>query len=118
MVVFDCTDPEPLAEFWQVLTGAEIDSREPDWCSLQAPRSGGIALGFQRVPEAKLAKNRVHLDFDVDDLPSATERAESLGAIRLGDVVMEDDGENFQVMADPEGNEFCLIQVSRSVQES
>lgn len=112
MVVFDCVDPEQLAEFWQVLTGAEIDSRETDWCSLQAPRDGGIAMGFQRVPEEKLTKNRVHLDFDVDDLPSATERAETLGAIRLGDVVMEDDGENFQVMADPEGNEFCLIQVS------
>jgi predicted enzyme related to lactoylglutathione lyase len=111
MVVFDCADPEPLAEFWQVLTGVEIDSRETDWCSLRAPRTGGIALGFQRVPEEKQAKNRVHLDFDVDDLPSATERAESLGAIRLGDVVTEDDGESFQVMADPEGNEFCLIQV-------
>jgi predicted enzyme related to lactoylglutathione lyase len=112
MVVFDCADPELLVDFWRVLTGVEIDSREPDWCSLQAPREGGIALGFQRVPEPRSAKNRVHLDFDVDDLASATDRAESLGAIRLGDVVLEDDGEHFQVMADPEGNEFCLIQVS------
>jgi predicted enzyme related to lactoylglutathione lyase len=110
MVVFDCADPERLAEFWQVLTGVEIDSSEPDWCSLR-PRDGGIPLGFQRVPEPKSGKNRVHLDFDVDDLESATERAETLGAIRLGDVVREDDGEHFQVMADPEGNEFCLIQV-------
>jgi predicted enzyme related to lactoylglutathione lyase len=112
MVVFDCMEPEQLAEFWQVLTGVEIDAREPDWCSLEAPDSGGLALGFQRVPEPRLGKNRVHLDFDVDDLPSAIERAESLGAIRLGDLVVEDDGENFQVMADPEGNEFCLIQVN------
>ena len=112
MVVFDCMDPEQLAEFWGVLTGVEIDSREPDWCSLRARRSGGVPMGFQRVPEPRAGKNRVHLDFDVDDLASATERAESLGAIRLGDIVEEDDGEHFQVMADPEGNEFCLIQVS------
>jgi predicted enzyme related to lactoylglutathione lyase len=60
------------------------------------------------VPETKTVKNRVHLDIDVADLAIAVVAAEAVGATRVGDVVYDEIG-GFQVMADPEGNEFCFI---------
>lgn len=65
-------------------------------------------MGFQRVPEPKSTKNRVHLDVDVDDLAVSTELAVALGAIKIGRIVSEPPG-GFQVMLDLEGNEFCLV---------
>ena len=109
MVVIDCADPKRLATFWHELTGAPIHARLPEWWSLQAPAPDALRIGFQRVPEPKTGKNRVHLDFDVDDLEEATSAAESLGARRSGGIVEEDEGQRFQVMLDPEGNEFCLL---------
>ncbi len=81
---------------------------DDDWVALaDVPRFG--YLGFQRVPEDKTVKNRVHLDVDVDEIGVATDLALSLGATRRGDVV--DEVTNLlQVMEDPEGNEFCLIE--------
>lgn len=112
MVVIDCENPESLATFWHELTGAEINAREADWWSLHAPAPGGMRVGFQRVPEAKAVKNRLHIDLNVDDLEAATVAAEALGARRTGAVFDEEDdpGERFQVMLDPEGNEFCLLE--------
>mgnify|MGYP000402599368 CR=1 FL=1 len=72
------------------------------------PDGVGPRLFFQRVPEGKTVKNRVHLDVDVPDLEVAANAAEALGAERVGDVVYDELG-GFQVMADPEGNEFCFI---------
>jgi predicted enzyme related to lactoylglutathione lyase len=110
MIVFDCGDPEGLAGFWSALTGAEINAHEDGWWSLRAPATGGLRIGFQRVPEPKTVKNRVHVDLDVDSLDAATTRAEELGARRVGDVVPEGEGERFQVLLDPESNEFCLLE--------
>ena len=56
----------------------------------------------------KMVKNRVHLDVDVDDLAEAIEATEALGATRVGEIMWDELG-GFQVMSDPEGNEFCLI---------
>ncbi len=65
-------------------------------------------IGFQRVPERKQVKNRVHLDVLAPDLEAATQAAVELGAVRHGDVVLEEDGA-FQILLDPEGNELCLV---------
>jgi len=65
-------------------------------------------VSFQLVPELKSVKNRLHLDVDVPDLEDAIAAALALGATRLGEVVYDEIG-GFQVMADPEGNEFCFI---------
>jgi len=105
-VVIDCHDPVHLAEFWQRLLGGYIVRQSHDWVALEPPT--GITVSFQLVPEAKSVKNRVHLDVDVGDMHEAIIAAESAGARRLGEVVYDELG-GFQVMADPEGNEFCLI---------
>jgi predicted enzyme related to lactoylglutathione lyase len=65
-------------------------------------------MGFQKVPEAKQVKNRVHLDLDVPDIDVAIESSIQIGATRHG-VVHEEPANFFQVMSDPEGNEFCFI---------
>jgi predicted enzyme related to lactoylglutathione lyase len=105
-VVVDCADPARLATFWQAVVGGEIVRQSGEWVAVVGPAQ--ITIGFQRVPEAKAVKNRVHLDIAVDDLELAAAAAEALGAQRVGAPVPDPVG-GFQVMLDPEGNEFCFI---------
>ena len=107
-IVFDCPNPEALARFWQALIGGEVEVESADWAILDGDDQG-FYIGFQKVPEKKSAKNRVHLDVEVEDLDSSVDEAEQLGARKLDAKVEEDDGA-FQVMIDPGGNEFCLIE--------
>lgn len=106
-IVVDCSNPEALARFWQALIGGEVDVESDDWVGLDGDDEG-FYVGFQRVPEQKSGKNRIHLDVEVDDLAGATDEAEQLGARKLGPVVDDGDGQ-FQVMVDPGGNEFCFV---------
>ncbi len=106
-VVVDCHDPMLLAEFWQAVLGGYVVRQSQQWVALEPPT--GIAVSFQLVPDDKVVKNRVHLDIDVPDLQDAVVAALGLGAKRLGDVIYDELG-GFQVMADPEGNEFCFIK--------
>jgi predicted enzyme related to lactoylglutathione lyase len=64
---------------------------------------------MQRVPEAKGAKNRLHLDLYPDDLDEASTRVEALGGSRVSPEDVREFGYRWRVMADPAGNEFCLI---------
>ena len=108
-VVIDCGHPRALAHFWRSMVGGEINtaSETPNWVALVG--AGGIGkIAFQRVPEPKTAKNRVHIDVEVGDLAAATARTVALGATAHGSVVHEPPG-SFQVCCDPEGNEFCLV---------
>jgi catechol 2,3-dioxygenase-like lactoylglutathione lyase family enzyme len=105
-VVFDCGDPARLAQFWAGVLGGELVQRDPSWCYLDPP--GWTRVAFQRVPEPKRSKNRLHLDVEVDDLAVAVAAAETLGACRIGDVEHDSMG-RFQVLRDPEGNEWCLV---------
>ena len=66
-------------------------------------------LGFQKVPEAKQTKNRVHIDLVVPELAECVRRAVGFGGKVSGSVV-EEPTNWFQVMQDPEGNEFCFVQ--------
>ena len=79
-VVVDCDDPMALAEFWQRVLGGYVVRHSHEWVALEPPT--GVTIGFQKVPEAKTVKNRVHLDVDVADLQVATEAAEALGAVQ------------------------------------
>ncbi|WP_455351754.1 VOC family protein [Streptomyces sp. SYSU K217416] len=110
-ITFDAHDPYTLAEFWSALTGYAIDGDKPgdDEVLIVAGRDGIPGLLFIRVPEGKTVKNRVHLDIQP---PSGTrdhevERLAGLGASVVSDRRTED-GLGWVVMADPEGNEFCV----------
>jgi predicted enzyme related to lactoylglutathione lyase len=105
-VVVDCHDPLALAGFWAEVLGGTPEPRDPDWCRLRAP--GSPLIAFQRVPEAKTTKNRLHLDVLVDDIERATTAAEALGATRIGERHHDAAG-SFQVLTDPEGNEWCVV---------
>jgi predicted enzyme related to lactoylglutathione lyase len=107
-LAIDCADPPGLARWWSRLLGGEVEV-DPDGDAtlhtLHTP--GGLTIDFLRVPEAKTVKNRLHLDLRSTDLEAATRQAEALGATRADDIY---DGGAWQVMRDPEGNEFCLLR--------
>ena len=112
-VVVDCADPAPLAAFWAAVLGAEVAHAGDEWVSLTSAGTGHPRVAFQKVPEAKQVKNRLHLDVWVEDIPLATDAAEALGATRVGPLVT-DSGEPYQVLLDPAGNEFCLVHLPGS----
>lgn len=108
---WDALDPYPVAEFWRELLDwqiTEADSYHPGSgeCYLVSP-DGHIVL-FYRVPDAKAVKNRAHMDL----VPDGSTRDEQVDrALRLGAVLVDDrrDDLGWAVMADPEGNEFCIL---------
>ena len=103
-VVFDCADPGSLAAFWMEALGYEKKSGGDAWVEIVDPAGTGPGLFFQRVPEPKAVKNRVHIDLRHDDVPAEIERLCTLGA-RKGPVQAHED---LTVLLDPEGNEFCI----------
>jgi predicted enzyme related to lactoylglutathione lyase len=105
-IVFDCADPARLARFWATVLGSEPVDRNHSWSYIVPP--GGLRLAFQRVPEGKAVKNRLHLDVAVADIDAERARLCAEGATAVADVTTDDHG-RFQVMLDPEGNEFCLV---------
>lgn len=98
-IIVDCHDPERLAHFWSELLVVAVG--EPYLFLRTLPN--GIRLGFQAVPEPKVAKSRLHLDVRTRNLEAAFARVLALGGQHLADV------EWWRVMADPEGNEFCVL---------
>jgi uncharacterized protein YndB with AHSA1/START domain len=104
-VTFDCADPARLASFWAEVTGFVIDGAGESWAGLHDRLGSGPRLLFMRVPESKSVKNRVHLDINTVDREAEAERLVGLGATRLRTV---SERKGWIVMADPEGNEFCL----------
>jgi hypothetical protein len=133
-VTFDCAEPERLARFWCEVLGYEVPSppqgfgtwddfhrsQSPEdrgsWFACGDPSGVGPRLYFQRVPEGKTAKNRVHLDVRVGtglvgEERLATLEAECTRLLALGAVRVEllyDGTDSCIVMQDIEGNEFCL----------
>lgn len=107
-ITLDCNDLEAEAAFWAAALGYEKRATVPgSYVSLVPPRGAGLTLTLQRVPEPKLAKNRMHLDVLVPDVETELDRLLSLGAHRVSER-MEQYGTTWYVLADPEGNEFCL----------
>jgi len=109
-LAIDTTDPNALAPFWCGLLDVQVDTTigDGDFLILSAT-ADGLTVGFQRVPEAKSGKNRVHLDLVVDDLDAATTEVEQLGGRWLEPgTTRELEGFRWRCMADPEGNEFDL----------
>jgi Glyoxalase-like domain len=106
-LVVDCAEPAALAGWWRRLLGGSVEVDDDGDATLHTLHAPGLAIDFLRVPEAKTVKNRLHLDLRSTDLAEATEQAVALGATRADDIY---DGGRWQVMRDPEGNEFCLLR--------
>ena len=102
-VIIDSRDPEAMAAFWGEVLQRGIAARIGPFVFLE--RAEGPGLGFQKSDEPKTAKNRVHLDVRSADPAGERERLEALGARYLPEYA---EG-GFLVMADPEGNEFCVL---------
>jgi hypothetical protein len=103
-VCVDAADPPALAAWWQRLIGGAT-SADPDGdVMLEGP---GVRLYFLLVPDAKRTKNRIHFDLRATDYQRAVARAIEMGATAADDVY---DGDRWQVLRDPEGNEFCILR--------
>ena len=107
-LVVDCADPDKLARFWAPALGYTNLGAAGNYVLLMPADPGRPKLLLQAVPEAKVAKNRVHFDIETPDIDSEAARLESLGARRLETEAREEHGTRWFVMADPEGNEFCV----------
>ena len=112
-LTIDCRDPKALASFWAEVLGWTVTFDEDDEVVIEPPKGSAQYevcpdLLFGRVPETKTVKNRLHLDLRPDDQDAEVERVMSLGAKRAD--VGQDGSESWVVLADPEGNEFCILR--------
>jgi predicted enzyme related to lactoylglutathione lyase len=107
-VTVDCADPRRLADFWAASLEWVVEDAD-DAGAFVRPPEGGHGLYFQKVPERKTVKNRVHLDLrPPDSMAAEVERSIGLGATVQRRVDVE--GSFWTVMLDPEGNEFCILR--------
>jgi predicted enzyme related to lactoylglutathione lyase len=112
-ICVDTTDPARIARFWQGALGWRRTYEKADEIVLEPPAGSpedGISpdLLFLRVPEGKTTKNRLHLDLRPDDQAAEVSRLEKLGARQVS--VGQTDSSTWIVLADPDGNEFCVLR--------
>ncbi|KXK60300.1 glyoxalase [Micromonospora rosaria] len=108
-VVVDCADPRAMARFWSQATDWTLHEVTDDVAVLRSAAGVGPYLRFRRTPDAKTGWNRVHLDvrpYPGDDHAAEAARLRALGATAV-DLGRSDI--RWKVLADPEGNEFCLL---------
>jgi predicted enzyme related to lactoylglutathione lyase len=109
-ILTDCADPAALARFWAWAAGWPVSRTEDQLVGLRSPAGVGPYLEFLRVPDRKTVKNRIHPDvapYRGEDPAAEVARLRAAGAA-LADVGQGDDV-SFTVLADPEGNEFCVL---------
>ena len=104
----DASDPDLLAGFWGQVLGTEVAETADDGRFVFLAEAHGHVIAFQRVPEPKSVKNRVHLDIRVDELPGATDAVLALGGSWDGSEWQLDDT-RWRTLTDPEGNEFDIF---------
>lgn len=111
----DCADPQILSTFWCEALGWDVIDSDETGFSIASPDGSGPTIDLISVPERKTAKNRLHIDLRADGCTTDEEldRLLRLGAVRVD--VGQGPDVSWVVLADPEGNEFCLL--SRTVQE-
>lgn len=106
----DCSNPQKLAEFWSEVLDYKIVQAEDDEVEISGPEGSGPTILFVPVPEKKTVKNRLHIDVSPTDRDQAeeVERVLGLGATRAD--VGQGPDVSWVVLADPEGNEFCVLR--------
>ena len=109
-VTMDVNDLETCAKFWSQVLGVGILYQNDQYLRL-GQKGERPTLLLQKVPEPHEVKNRAHIDLDVPDLDAAVSRVQELGGNKLRE--LNEYGIKWAVMADPNGNEFCLVKHSR-----
>ena len=109
-ITIDVNDLETCAKFWSQVLGADILYQNESYLRL-GHKGERPTLLLQKVPERHKEKNRVHIDLDVADLDAAVSRVQGLGGHKLRQ--LNEYGIEWVVMADPDGNEFCLVKHSK-----
>jgi predicted enzyme related to lactoylglutathione lyase len=108
MITIDCIDAQRLASFWSEAADYKIAKDFGGAFIILEPADGeGLALGLQKVPEPRTGKNRVHIDWHSDDRVAEVERLVQIGATVVDQQTVPG-GFTWTVLADPEGNEFCV----------
>jgi predicted enzyme related to lactoylglutathione lyase len=107
MVTFDSSAPAKLADWWaEHFEGQAQELLPGEFFAVTRPE--GPRLGFQKVPDPTPGKNRVHLDFSTVDVDAEVSRLTAAGATEVGRHGIGDDF-RWVVLADPDGNAFCVI---------
>ena len=107
-LAIDCADPAALARFWTEALAYRVESTDdPDEIPIVPNAGHGPRILFLRVPERKTIKNRLHLDLSPEDQRAEIARLQALGA-RTVDIGQGE--QSWTVLADPEGNEFCVLR--------
>ena len=117
-VSIDCRDAYALSRWWEPVLGYEMDPADPNEpghseCLIRDPAGVGATLLFIEVPEGKTTKNRLHLDLQprAGTRDAEVARVLALGATQVADHRgIHSPGTGWVVLADPEGNEFCLLR--------
>jgi predicted enzyme related to lactoylglutathione lyase len=119
-ITVDAHNPKALAKFWAEVLGWSVgeDGDDIGWWierELNDPKNTGFPdILFLKVPDSKVVKNRLHLDLRPDDQALEVERLEKLGAKKIEIGQSTDPDTTWVVMADPEGNEFCVLREQQS----
>ena len=119
-ITVDAHNPKLLAEFWAEALGWSIGEDGDDigwWIERETNDSkttGFPDILFLKVPDSKVLKNRLHLDLRPDDQTIEVARLEKLGARKIEIGQSNDPDTTWVVMADPEGNEFCVLSAHKS----
>jgi predicted enzyme related to lactoylglutathione lyase len=106
-VTIDCRDKHALAAFWCALLGTTVRGEFGQYLGLHPTGEGHPRLVFQQVADLSEGRSRAHLDLESHDVEADAAKAIALGGTLTQDV--EDFGVRWKVMADPEGNPFCLV---------
>ncbi len=110
-ITFDCANAYTVAQFWSAALGRPVEDGDPEaresFARIAGSEGDGAAptMMFVQVPEPKTVKNRAHLDLTTTDRAAEVERLLALGASQVHDK----GGTQWTTLADPEGNEFCVM---------
>jgi predicted enzyme related to lactoylglutathione lyase len=111
VVVVDCADLGRAAPLWAAVLGyADAGGDSGTYRSVLPADGCGVEVLLQRTAEVKQGKNRVHLDLRTRDLTAKVSHVLALGATRQTAEPIEEDGWLWHILADPDGNEFCVLQ--------
>lgn len=113
-LVLDCSDPDALGAFWSEALGYTVLGGAGAYVMLVDADGGQPKLLLQRVDEPKAGKNRMHLDIETPAVDDEVARLERLGAVRVVEDAIEEHGTRWVVLADPEGNEFCVCNAGQT----